>query len=180
MKAFIIIFIIVLAGCKKDEFNWPVLCSNCSISVELNGLPWECKPYSMSLKIPYTDGDSTFSVVFREVDSKKDSFPDRMIFYNIPYESGNHILDAQEEQKHHGISISFNVYEVEYGTPAQTYDVLFDGISFINIEKLDKITGMVELSFQLNMKGEYDDWHFTTYPEFLNFTGDVKGEIMFE
>src|SRR5688572_10561300 len=88
---------IVLFSCSKDEFIWPDLCPNCISDIELNGSPWICDPYSMSLE--NEGNDSLITIIIYEAGSKHDSFRDVLLLSNLPYKVGKYTLDSLELNK---------------------------------------------------------------------------------
>ena len=162
----------------------PDLCVDCTFSVKLNAQNWHGEPHFSSFVSLQEGEDTSFFLSIHEVQPEHDIFPDHLVFYQIPYDTGIFVIDTFDLIDNSGIKIDFKVYEYELGTATQHYYTIPDGESYIHIEYLDKRTMKFRLSFHLNMSvvgGEAGPLYNSSYPRLIYLSeGKAEGIIRYE
>ena len=177
----IILFTFLISACNKEEINLVDYCPTCTASIELNGIAWPAKPHLAWFQIP-SSNDTFFTLEINQINPTHDPFQDLLYFSHIPYVVGEIKLDSSTYLDSR-FFIGFDVFEVEYGTPGQSYFPIYDGTGSINLESLNKNTGEYFLTFNLTFYPNGDPnaiVHNSTYPNKVQINGSSQGMVTYE
>ena len=173
--------LLVMYSCKNEEVTPKDYCPLCTSVIDLNGTSWSAKPQYSWYQIS-TSKDTFFTILINETNPTHDNYGDILLFWMIPYREGEFKLDSAFNTN--VVShVNFDVFEVEFGTPTQTYLPINDGSSTINLENINKNTGEFFLTFNLLLyAGGHPNatLHNSSYPNTVQFSGNVHGIVTIE